>query len=112
VAGDKRIDVLRSKIVCVEDPAYTRDYHDPAKRSIANALTIEFKDGKQFKEVVVEYPIGHARRRQEGIPLLEQKFKTNLRASSRRANNNRFWMSRSTRKNSKRCQSTIMWICM
>ncbi|WP_050464816.1 bifunctional 2-methylcitrate dehydratase/aconitate hydratase [Herbaspirillum autotrophicum] len=78
VAGDKRIDVLRSKIVCVEDPAYTRDYHDPAKRSIANALTIEFKDGKQFKEVVVEYPIGHARRRQEGIPLLEQKFKTNL----------------------------------
>lgn len=78
VAADKRIDVLRSKIVCVEDPAYTRDYHDPAKRSIANALTIEFKDGKQFKEVVVEYPIGHARRRKEGIPLLEQKFKTNL----------------------------------
>jgi len=78
VAADKRIDALRSKIVCVEDPAYTKDYHDPAKRSIANALTIEFKDGKQFKEVVVEYPIGHARRRKEGIPLLEQKFKTNL----------------------------------
>lgn len=78
VAADKRIDALRSKIVCVEDPAYTRDYHDPDKRSIANALTIEFKDGKQLKEVVVEYPLGHARRRKEGMPLLEEKFKTNL----------------------------------
>jgi 2-methylcitrate dehydratase len=78
VASDKRIDVLRDKIVCVEDPAFTKDYHDPKKRSIANAMTVEFKDGKKLKEVVVEYPVGHARRRKEGIPLLEAKFKTNL----------------------------------
>ncbi|HJV81023.1 bifunctional 2-methylcitrate dehydratase/aconitate hydratase [Noviherbaspirillum sp.] len=78
VAADKRIDALRDKIVCVEDPAFTKDYHDPQKRSIANALTVEFKDGTKLDEVVVEYPIGHARRRKEGIPLLEAKFKTNL----------------------------------
>ena len=78
VAADPRIDILRDKIVCVEDPQFTRDYHDPKKRSIANALTVEFKDGKKLDEVAVEYPIGHARRRKEGIPLLEAKFRTNL----------------------------------
>ncbi|OZI27907.1 2-methylcitrate dehydratase [Bordetella genomosp. 7] len=78
VAADPRIDALRAKIVCVEDPAFTRDYHDPDKRSIANALTVEFNDGTRLDEVVCEYPIGHRRRRQEGIPLLEAKFRTNL----------------------------------
>jgi 2-methylcitrate dehydratase len=78
VAADKRIDALRDKIVCVEDKAYTKDYHDPAKRSIANALTVELKDGTKLKEVAVEYPIGHKRRRKDGIPLLEAKFRTNL----------------------------------
>ncbi|CAN7378463.1 bifunctional 2-methylcitrate dehydratase/aconitate hydratase [Variovorax sp. LjRoot84] len=78
VAADPRIDALRDRIVCVEDPQFTRDYHDPEKRSIANALTIEFKDGKTPEEVVVEYPIGHKRRRADGIPLLEAKFRTNL----------------------------------
>ena len=78
VAADPRIDALRDKIVCVEDPAFSADYHDPEKRSIANALTIEFNDGSKLAEVVVEYPIGHARRRSDGIPLLEAKFKTNL----------------------------------
>jgi 2-methylcitrate dehydratase len=78
IAADPRIDTLRDKIVCVEDPAFTKDYHDPEKRSIANALTVEFNDGSKFDEVVVEYPIGHARRRTDGIPLLEAKFKTNL----------------------------------
>jgi len=78
VAKDPRIDKLRDKIVCVEDPAFTRDYHDPEKRSIANALTVELKDGTVLDEVVCEYPIGHKRRRKEGIPLLEAKFRTNL----------------------------------
>lgn len=78
VARDPRIDALRDKIVCVEDPAYTRDYHDPDKRSIANALTVEFNDGTRLNEVVCEYPIGHKRRRADGIPLLEAKFRTNL----------------------------------
>ncbi|XAH21076.1 bifunctional 2-methylcitrate dehydratase/aconitate hydratase [Xylophilus sp. GW821-FHT01B05] len=78
VAADKRIDALRDKIVCVEDTSFTQDYHDPEKRSIANALTVEFKDGSKLKEVVVEYPIGHKRRRKDGIPLLEAKFRTNL----------------------------------
>jgi 2-methylcitrate dehydratase len=78
VAADPRIDALRDRIVCVEDPAFTKDYHDPAKRSIANALTVEFTDGKKLKEIVCEYPIGHKRRRKEGIPVLEAKFRTNL----------------------------------
>jgi 2-methylcitrate dehydratase len=78
VAADPRIDKLRDKIVCVEDKAFTADYHDPKLRSIANALTVEFNDGKQLKEVVCEYPIGHKRRRKDGIPLLEDKFRTNL----------------------------------
>jgi 2-methylcitrate dehydratase len=62
----------------VEDKRFTRDYHDPKKRSIANALTVEFKDGTKLKEVVCEYPIGHKRRRKEGMPVLVEKFKTNL----------------------------------
>ncbi len=78
VAADPRIDRLRDKIVCVEDKRFTADYHDPKKRSIANALTVEFNDGRKLDEVVVEYPIGHKRRRKEGIPLLEAKFRTNL----------------------------------
>ncbi len=78
VAKDARIDRLRDKIVCVEDPKFTRDYHDPDKRSIANALTVEFLDGRKMKEIVVEYPIGHKRRRKEGMPVLVEKFKVNL----------------------------------
>ena len=78
IAADPRIDTLRDKIVCVEDPKFTKDYHDPDKRSIANALTVEFTDGKKLKEIVVEYPIGHKRRRKEGMPVLMAKFKTNL----------------------------------
>src|SRR5687768_15298764 len=78
VAGDPRIDLLREKIECVEDPQFTRDYHDPDKRSIANGLTVEFKDGRKLAETVVEYPIGHKRRRKEGMPVLVEKFRTNL----------------------------------
>ncbi len=78
IAADPRIDALREKIVCVEDTTYTADYHNPEKRSIANAITVEFNDGSSFDEVAVEYPIGHARRRVEGIPLLIEKYKINL----------------------------------
>ena len=78
VAQDPRIDKLRDRIDCVEDKQFTRDYHDPEKRSIANAVTVEFSDGKKLKEIVVEYPIGHKRRRKEGMPVLVEKFKTNL----------------------------------
>jgi 2-methylcitrate dehydratase len=78
VAVDPAIDALRDKIVCTEDPQFTKDYHDPEKRSIANALTVELKDGAKLPEIVVEYPIGHRRRRKEGMPVLVEKFKTNL----------------------------------
>ncbi|CAB4683994.1 unannotated protein [freshwater metagenome] len=78
IAADPRIDALREKIICTEDSSYTADYHDPSKRSIANAITIEFNDGSTSGEEAVEYPIGHARRRNEGIPLLVKKFRTNL----------------------------------
>ncbi|MCB1777317.1 MAG: bifunctional 2-methylcitrate dehydratase/aconitate hydratase [Candidatus Competibacteraceae bacterium] len=78
VAADPRIDALRDKIRCVEDSQFTQDYHDPEKRSIANAVTVELNDGTVLDEVMIEYPIGHRRRRAEGIPLLEAKFRTNL----------------------------------
>jgi 2-methylcitrate dehydratase len=73
-----RIDALRAKVECVEEPGFTADYHDPEKRSIANSLRIELMDGTVLEETV-EYPIGHRRRREEGLPLLVEKFKTNLR---------------------------------
>ena len=73
-----RIDAVRARIVCVEDPRFTADYHDPEKRSIANALTVELNDGTVLPEVAVEYPIGHRLRRGDGIPLLLDKFRHNL----------------------------------
>jgi 2-methylcitrate dehydratase len=79
IAADPRIDALREKIICVEDANFTADYHDPEKRSIANAMTIEFKDGTKTEEISVEYPVGHKRRREEGLPLLVAKYQTNLR---------------------------------
>ena len=78
IAADPRIDALRAKVECVEESAFTADYHDPEKRSIANTLQVELSDGTTLEETV-EYPIGHRRRRSEGIPLLVEKFKTNLR---------------------------------
>ena len=78
VAADPRIDALRERMACVEDPAFTRDYLDPERRSIANGITVEFNDGTKLPEVVVEYPIGHRRRRSEGIPVLIEKFRTNV----------------------------------
>ena len=74
----KRIDIVRDSITCVEEPQFTRDYHDPDKRSIANSLRVELDNGEILEETV-EYPIGHRRRRSEGLPLLVEKFKTNLR---------------------------------
>jgi 2-methylcitrate dehydratase len=78
VASDPRIDELRARIECVEEPQFTRDYHDPDKRSISNSLRVELDNGEILEETV-EYPIGHRRRRSEGLPLLVEKFKTNLR---------------------------------
>ncbi|MCL6524134.1 MAG: bifunctional 2-methylcitrate dehydratase/aconitate hydratase [Thermoflavifilum sp.] len=78
VAADPRIDNLRAKMTTEEDPQFTHDYYDPTKRSIANALTITLYDGTTLEEVIVEYPIGHKRRREEGIPLLLEKFKRHL----------------------------------
>jgi 2-methylcitrate dehydratase len=72
------IDVLREKMVIVEEPRFTREYLEADKRSIANAVQVFFKDGSSTENVVVEYPIGHRRRRAEGIALLEDKFKANL----------------------------------
>lgn len=78
IAQDSRIDALRAKMHCHEDPEFTQDYHDPEKRSITNGLTITLKDGQTLSEVVIEYPVGHKRRRLEGMPLLLKKFRTNL----------------------------------
>jgi 2-methylcitrate dehydratase len=79
VASDPRIDRLRDKMFTEEDVQFTKDYHDPEKRSIANALTVTLADGTVLDELVVEYPIGHKRRRSDGIPLLLEKYQINLR---------------------------------
>ncbi|GFO58632.1 2-methylcitrate dehydratase [Geomonas silvestris] len=78
VAGDPRIDELRGKMEVREEPRYSRDYLDPEKRSIANAVQVVFKDGSKSEEVEVEYPLGHRRRRAEGVPLLLDKARANL----------------------------------
>lgn len=77
-ANDPRIDRLRLKMEVVEDKQYTVDYLDPDKRSIGNAIQVFFKDGTSTRKVAVEYPVGHRRRRGEGIPLLQKKFEANL----------------------------------
>jgi len=76
-AQDPRVDTLRGTMMVQEDPRYTRDYLDPNKRSIANAVQVFFKDGTSTEKIEVEYPIGHRRRRQEGLPLLVDKFRQN-----------------------------------
>lgn len=72
------IDTLRDKMVVIENTRYSKEYHDPDKRSIANAIQVFFNDGSCTDKIEVEYPIGHKRRRDEGIPVLEAKFKQNL----------------------------------
>ncbi len=77
-AADPRVDVLRGKMEVRENERFSREYLDPGKRSIGNALTVHFKDGSSTERVEVSYPIGHRRRRTEGIPLLKKKFESNL----------------------------------
>lgn len=77
-ANDPRVDVLRNKMQVSENKTFTEDYLNPDKRSIANTLQIFFKDGSSTEAITVEYPIGHKRRRKEGIPVLEKKFIHNL----------------------------------
>jgi len=73
IAADPRIDALRAKMVVAEDKQYSRDYLDPEKRSIANAIQVIFRDGSKTDRIEVHYPIGHRRRRAEGIPVLQKK---------------------------------------
>ena len=78
VAEDPMIDKLREKMIIEEDDRYTKEYLESDKRSIANAIQIFFKDGTFTDKIEVEYPIGHRRRREQGIPLLIEKFERNL----------------------------------
>ena len=80
IARDPHIDALRDKMVVVEDARYSNEYLDPDKRSIANSVQVFFKDGNCTEKIAVEYPIGHRRRRVEGMPLLVKKFEANLRS--------------------------------
>ncbi len=78
IAEDPRIDRLRELMVVEEDVRFSEEYHQPDKRSIANAVQVFFRDGSASEKITVEYPLGHRRRRKEGIPLLEEKFRRNL----------------------------------
>ena len=79
-ARDPRIDALRDKMEVRENPQFTVDYMDPDKRAIGNAVQVHFKDGSSTERVEVPYPIGHRRRRGEGVPLLQEKFERHLAA--------------------------------
>src|SRR5207253_9181101 len=79
-AADPRIDWLRGRTVVAEDPRFSSDYLDPAKRSIGNAVQVVFRGGRRTEKVTVEYPLGHRRRRAEALPLLLAKFEQNLRS--------------------------------
>jgi len=79
IANDPRIDALRARMECVENERFTQDYMEPDKRAIGNAIQVFFKDGSVSGKVTVEYPVGHRRRREEGIPLLKEKFERYLR---------------------------------
>ncbi len=78
VAKHPLVDQLREKMTVSENKQFSADYHDPAKRSIANSMQIFFKDGTYTDKITVEYPIGHRRRREEGLPVLLKKFEHNL----------------------------------
>jgi 2-methylcitrate dehydratase len=80
VARDPRIDALRERMQVIENPAFTRDYYDPAKRYIGNAVQVFFRGGQATRRVAVDYPIGHRLRRAEGLPLLKRKFEASVRA--------------------------------
>lgn len=79
-ASNSLIDLLRSKMTVKENPAFSADYLNPEKRSIANSLLIRFKDGSSLEKATVEYPLGHKRRRAEGTPLIKAKLEANLRS--------------------------------
>ena len=78
VAHDPRIDALRAKMEVSENKGYTKDYFDPDKRYIGNAIQVFFSDGTSTEKVAVDYPIGHRQRRDEGIPVLKQKFRDSV----------------------------------
>jgi 2-methylcitrate dehydratase len=78
VAHDPRIDALREKMTVRENPTFTKDYYDADKRAIPNSIQVFFKDGKHTDRVEVSFPVGHRRRRAEGIPLLQEKFAHNV----------------------------------
>jgi 2-methylcitrate dehydratase len=78
IAHDPRVDALRSKMQVVENVQYTKDYFDPELRYIGNAIQIIFKDGTSIDKIAIDYPIGHRKRRDEGIPVLVKKFQNSL----------------------------------
>ena len=78
VANDPRVDALRDKMTVRENEDFTRDYYDAGKRFIGNAVQVRFSDGTETGRVAVEFPIGHRRRREEGIPVLVNKFEQSI----------------------------------
>jgi 2-methylcitrate dehydratase len=80
VASDPRVDALRAKMQVKENAAFTQDYYDPDKRYIGNAVQVFFKDGSASGRVAVDYPIGHRKRRAEGMPVLVKKFESSVAA--------------------------------
>jgi 2-methylcitrate dehydratase len=80
IAGDPRVDALRARMQVKENSTFTQEYYDPNKRYIGNAVQVFFKDGTASQRVQVDYPIGHRKRREEGMPVLVKKFEASVAA--------------------------------
>ena len=91
IAAGPRIDALRELTTVRENPAFTRDYYDPDKRFIGNAVQVRFADGSATERLEVAVPIGHRARRAEGLPLLMEKFRTSVQPALEPAAWNRLW---------------------
>ena len=90
-AADSRIDALRDRMTVRENPAFTRDYYDPGKRFIGNAVQVRFSDGSATDRVEVPFPIGHRRRRDEGLPVLMEKFRASVQPALQPRDWDRLW---------------------
>ena len=110
-AADPRIDALREKMRCSEEPAFTADYHDPEKRSIANSLTLTLSDGSTFTETV-EYPLGHRRREARASLCWKRSSAPTSAAGSRRSGSRRSLRPRLTNRHSSACRCRSTLICI
>ncbi len=109
IAEDPRVDALRAKMQVKENPKFTEEYYAPDKRYIGNAVQVFFKDGTASPRVEVNYPIGHRKRRAEGMPVLVKKFEASVAAHFGAKQTEAIKKMFADRAALRRCRSAISW---